>query len=190
MSESDELIRVLTKRIAEQIDMDNISSALRVVANEALKLSVDTSGLTIAANQFAKSLSILNKSHSESEYVSDEACNLADQIVDQVEINPIFDNCTFNFNVPEKDNRWTRNQIMTLISLIAAILFGVIGVYQNWDKEELHNTDMLENQSATSIEEFNDILTVASKLAQIMADSSDITTDVFISDKTNDSLKQ
>lgn len=139
MSESDELIRVLTKRIAEQIDMDNISNVLRVVANEALKLSVDTSGIVNIANQTIKALHAVKI---DNECVPNEVKHSADQLVSIArEINDDQE------NIPNCDNL-TNSKLKQILIFLFPLFVALIPVIQN----EVHF--QIEQEQRTEDKEF------------------------------------
>lgn len=192
MSETNELLQTIAKQILEQnqIDVEGISKALQTVADQALKTSIDTSGMIVAANKILKSLHVLDSLSDtvKEEYVSDEASELANQIVDKVEINPVFNNCTFNINVPEKSNKWTRDQIIGLIAVILALIFGAINVYQNIDKGSA-DSKKSTTQIDTAAHNLDSILTSTSELIQITTNDINVSPNVSMNFKTDKSIK-
>ena len=129
--------------------------------------------LSKSLDHLKSSYSSVSSSPNQEETVSDEACDLANGIVDRIETHPVFNNCTFNINVPERSNNWTRSEIFTLIGVILTLVFGVINVYQNIDKENSSKPKDSTSQVDTSISDLDSILANTSKLIQSTTDNID-----------------
>lgn len=184
MSESNDIIQAFVKNVFERnnVDIETLSIASRKMAASAFEASkVDFTSIQIAAKQMLKVLEASKKldDKTKNQYVSDEASNLANDIVYKLEDSPTFKDCTFNINVPEKSNKWTRSEIFTLIGVILTLVFGVIGVYQNTDKENLSKSKDFTSQVDTSISDLDSILASTSKLIQSTTDNIDTIPDAI-----------
>lgn len=127
MSESNDIIQAFVKNVFERnnVDIETLSIASRKMAASAFEASkVDFTSIQIAAKQMLKVLEASKKldDKTKNQYVSDEASNLANDIVYKLEDSPTFKDCTFNINVPEKSNKWTLKDTIGLISLIVDII--------------------------------------------------------------------
>ena len=111
------------------------------------------------------SYSSVSSSPNQEETVSNEACNMANEIVDKIETDSVFNNCTFNVNVPEKSNKWTRSEILSLIQLIIAIIALVAGCLHSPSEESTVTDDFMQ--------EVNQLIISTNKLANLSVDSVD-----------------
>lgn len=127
MTESNDIIQSFVKNVFEHndVDFEALSVATKKMAESAFEASkVDFTSIQIAAKQMLKVLEASKKldDKTKNQYVSDEANNLANDIVYKLEDSPTFKDCTFNINVPEKSNKWTLKDTIELISLIVDII--------------------------------------------------------------------
>ena len=175
------------EELAKLIQFNTLSKAIKSIdrMNEALRKSSvnlrfkcenmfpNLMTLSKSLDHLKSSYSSVSSSPNQEETVSDEACDLANGIVDRIETHPVFNNCTFNINVPERSNNWTRSEIFTLIGVILTLVFGVINVYQNIDKENSSKPKDSTSQVDTSISDLDSILANTSKLIQSTTDNID-----------------
>lgn len=178
MTESNDIIQSFVKNVFEHndVDFEALSVAAKKMAESAFEASkVNITGIETAARQMLKVLELSKTfdDKTKNQYVSTEASNLANDIVYKLEGNPTFKDCTFNINVPENSKRWTRSDIFALISVILTLVFGVINVYQNIDKENSSKPKDSTSQVDTSISDFDSILASTSKLIQSTTDNID-----------------
>lgn len=122
--------------------------------------------LSKSLDHLKSSYSSVSSSPNQEETVSDEARDLANGIVDQMETDLVFNNCTFNINIPEKSNKWTRSEILSLIQLIIAIIALVIGC--------LHSPSEESNVTDDFTQEVNQLIVDTNKLANLCVDSIDL----------------
>lgn len=121
--------------------------------------------LSKSLDHLKSSYSSVSSSPNQEETVSDEACDAANEIVDRIETHPVFNNCTFNINVPERSNNWTRSEILSLIQLILTILTLVTGC--------IHSPSEESNVTDNFMQEVNQLIVDANKLANLSVDSVD-----------------
>lgn len=112
------------------------------------------------------SYSFVSSSPNQEETVSNEACDAANEIVDKIETDPVFNNCTFNINVPERSNKWTRSEILSLIQLIIALIALVAGC--------IHSPSEESNVADNFTQEVNQLIIDTNKLANLSVDSVDL----------------
>lgn len=112
------------------------------------------------------SYSFVSSSPNQEETVSNEARDAANEIVDKIETDPVFNNCTFNINVPERSNKWTRSEILSLIQLIIALIALVAGC--------IHSPSEESNVADNFTQEVNQLIIDTNKLANLSVDSVDL----------------
>lgn len=112
------------------------------------------------------SYSSVSSSPNQEETVPNEACDAANEIVDRLESNPVFSNCTFNINVPERSNNWTRSEILSLIQLIIAIIALVAGCIYSPSEES--------NVADSFTQEVHQLIIDTNKLTNLCVDSIDL----------------
>lgn len=172
MTESNDIIQSFVKNVFEHndVDFEALSVAAKKMAESAFEASkVNITGIESAARQMLKVLEASKKldDKTKNQYVSDEASNLANNIVYRLEDSPTFK------DVPENSKHWTRSEIFALISIILTLVFGVINAYQNIDKENSSKAKDSTSQVDTSISDFDSILASTSKLIQSTTDNID-----------------
>lgn len=101
MTESNDIIQSFVKNVFEHndVDFESLSVAAKKMAESAFEASkVDFTSIQIAAKQMLKVLETSKKldDKTKNQYVSDEANNLANDIVYKLEDIPTFKDCTFN----------------------------------------------------------------------------------------------
>lgn len=121
--------------------------------------------LSKSLDHLKSSYSSVSSSPNQEETVSNETCDVANEIVNRIETHPVFNNCTFNINVPEKSNNWTRSEILSLIQLIIAIIALVTGC--------LHGPSEESNVTDDFTQEVNQLIVDTNKLANLSVDSVD-----------------
>lgn len=178
MTESNDIIQSFVKNVFEHndVDFEALSVATKKMAESAFEASkVNITGIESAARQMLRVLEASKKldDKTKNQYVSDEASNLANDIVCKLEYSPTFKDCTFNINVPENSKHWTRSDVFALINIILTLVFGVINAYQNVDKENSSKPKDSTSQVDTSISDFDSILASTSKLIQSTTDNID-----------------
>lgn len=105
MTESNDIIQSFVKNVFEHndVDFEALSVATKKMAESAFEASeVNITGIESAARQMLRVLEASKKldDKTKNQYVSDEASNLANDIVCKLEYSPTFKDCTFNINVP------------------------------------------------------------------------------------------
>ena len=168
MTESNDIIQSFVKNVFEHndVDFEALSVATKKMAESAFEASkVDFTSIQIAAKQMLKVLGTSKKldDKTKNQYVSDEASNLANNIVYRLEYSPTFKDCTFNINVPENSKHWTRSEIISLIQLIVAILAFVAGYVYSPPQES--------NVADDFTQEVNQLIVDTNKLANLSVDS-------------------
>ena len=171
MTESNDIIQSFVKNVFEHndVDFEALSVAAKKMAESAFEASkVNITGIESAARQMLRVLEASKKldDKTKNQYVSDEASELANGIVYKLEDSSIFKDCTFNINVPEKSNKWTRSEILSLIQLIVAILAFVAGCIYNPSDES--------NIADDFTQEINQLIISTNKLANFSVDSVDL----------------
>lgn len=121
--------------------------------------------LSKSLDRLKSSYSSVSSSPNQEETVPKEARDAANEIVDRLESDSVFNNCTFNINVPEKSNNWTRSEILSLIQLILAIITLVAGC--------IHSPSEESNVADNFMQEVNQLIVDANKLANLSVDSVD-----------------
>ena len=171
MSESNDIIQAFVRNVFERnnVDIEALSIASRKMAASAFEASkVDFTSIQIAAKQMLKALETSKKIDDKikNQYVSDEASELANDIVYKLEDSPTFKDCTFYINVPEKSNKWTRSEILSLIQLIVAILAFAAGY--------IYNPSNNSNVTDDFTQEINQLIIDTNELANLSVDSIDL----------------
>lgn len=172
MTESNDIIQSFVKNVFEHndVDFEALSVATKKMAESAFEASkVNITGIESAARQMLRVLEASKKldDKTKNQYVSDEANNLANDIVYKLEDSPTFKDCTFNINVPENSKHWTRSEIISLIQLIVAILAFVAGcIYSPSDES---------NVADDFAQEVNQLIVDTNKLANLSVDSVNLT---------------
>lgn len=110
MTESNDIIQSFVKNVFEHndVDFEALSVATKKMAESAFEASkVNITGIESAARQMLKVLEASKKldDKTKNQYVSDEASELANDIVYKLEDSPTFKDCTFNINVPENSKQ-------------------------------------------------------------------------------------
>lgn len=162
-----------TLRKGSVISLNTPDATLKAI--ESIQRSIDSFKCeTMFPNlmSLSKSLDCLKSSYSsvssspnQEETVPNEARDAANEIVDRLESDSVFNNCTFNINVPEKSNNWTRSEILSLIQLILAIITLVAGC--------IHSPSEESNVADNFMQEVNQLIVDANKLANLSVDSVD-----------------
>lgn len=162
-----------TLRKGSVISLNTPDATLKAI--ESIQMSIDSFKCeTMFPNlmSLSKSLDCLKSSYSsvssspnQEETVPNEARDAANEIVDRLESDSVFNNCTFNINVPEKSNNWTRSEILSLIQLILAIITLVAGC--------IHSPSEESNVADNFMQEVNQLIVDANKLANLSVDSVD-----------------
>lgn len=170
MTESNDIIQSFVKNVFEHndVDFEALSIATKKMAESAFEASkVNITGIEVAARQMLKVLEASKKldDKAKNQYVSTEASNLANDIVYKLEDSPTFKDCTFNINVPEKSNKWTRAEVLSLIQLIIAIIALVAGCIHSPSEESTVTDDFMH--------EVNQLVINTNKLANLSVDSID-----------------
>lgn len=164
-----------TLRKGSVISLNTPEATLKAI--ESIQKSIDSfkcetmfpnlMSLSKSLDRLKSSYSSVSSSPNQEETVSDEACDLANGIVDKMETDLVFNNCTFNINVPERSNKWTRSEILSLIQLIVAILAFVAGcIYSPSDES---------NVADDFTQEVNQLIVDTNKLANLSVDSVNLT---------------
>ena len=122
--------------------------------------------LSKSLDRLKSSYSSVSSSPNQEETVPNEACDLANEIVNKMETDLVFNNCTFNINVPERSNKWTRSEILSLIQLIIAIIALVTGC--------IHSPSEASNVTDDFTQEVNQLIVDTNKLANLCVDSIDL----------------
>lgn len=122
--------------------------------------------LSKSLDRLKSSYSSVSSSPNQEETVPNEACDLANEIVNKMETDLVFNNCTFNINVPERSNKWTRSEILSLIQLIIAIIALVTGC--------IHSPSEESNVTDDFTQEVNQLIVDTNKLANLCVDSIDL----------------
>ena len=136
-------------------------------AFEASKVNI--TGIETAARQMIKVLEASKKldDKTKNQYVSDEANNLANDIVYKLEDIPTFKDFTFNINVPEKSNKWTLKDTIGLISLIVEIISLCIA-FTSMNSAPSSTVEM----SDEILQEIDKITIDTSKLSEFVLDAN------------------
>lgn len=168
MTESNDIIQSFVKNVFEHndVDFEALSVATKKMAESAFEASkVNITGIESAARQMLKVLEASKKldDKTKNQYVSDEASNLANDIVYKLEDSPTFKDCTFNINVPENSRHWTRSEIFSLIQLIVAILTFIAGYVYSPPQES--------NVADDFTQEINQLIVDTNDLANLSVDS-------------------
>lgn len=122
--------------------------------------------LSKSLDHLKSSYSSVSSSPNQEETVSNEACDAANEIVDRIEMDPVFNSCTFNINVPERSNKWTRSEILSLIQLIIAIIALVAGC--------IHIPSEGSNIADNFTQEVDQLIIDTNKLTNLCVDSIDL----------------
>lgn len=168
MTESNDIIQSFVKNVFEHndVDFEALSAAAKKMAESAFEASkVNITGIESAARQMLRVLEASKKldDKTKNQYVSDEASNLANDIVYRLEDSPTFKDCIFNINVPENSKHWTRSEIISLIQLIVAILAFVAGYVYSPPQES--------NVADDFTQEVNQLIVDTNELANLSVDS-------------------
>ena len=172
MTESNDIIQSFVKNVFEHndVDFEALSVATKKMAESAFEASkVDFTSIQIAAKQMLKVLETSKKldDKTKNQYVSDEANNLANDIVYKLEDIPTFKDCTFNINVPEKSNKWTLKDTIDLISLIVEIISLCIA-FTSMNSAPSSTVEM----SNEILQEIDKITIDTSKLSEFVLDAN------------------
>lgn len=172
MTESNGIIQSFAKNVFERnnVDIEALSIASRKMAASAFEASkVDFTSIQIAAKQMLKVLETSKKldDKAKNQYVSDEASELANDIVYKLEDSPTFKDCTFNINVPEKSNKWTLKDTIGLISLIVEIISLCIA-FTSMNSAPSSTVEM----SDEILQEIDKITINTSKLSEFVLDAN------------------
>lgn len=162
-----------TLRKGSVISLNTPDATLKAI--ESIQRSIDSfkcetmfpnlMSLSKSLDRLKSSYSSVSSSPNQEETVPNEACDAANEIVDRLESDSVFNNCTFNINVPEKSNNWTRSEILSLIQLILAIITLVAGC--------IHSPSEKSNVADNFMQEVNQLIVDANKLANLSVDSVD-----------------
>lgn len=162
-----------TLRKGSVISLNTPDATLKAI--ESIQRSIDSfkcetmfpnlMSLSKSLDRLKSSYSSVSSSPNQEETVPNEARDAANEIVDRLESDSVFNNCTFNINVPEKSNNWTRSEILSLIQLILAIITLVAGCIHSPSEE----SDVADN----FMQEVNQLIVDANKLANLSVDSVD-----------------
>lgn len=172
MTESNDIIQSFVKNVFEHndVDFEALSVAAKKMAESAFEASkVDFTSIQIAAKQMLKVLETSKKldDKTKNQYVSDEASNLANDIVYKLEDIPTFKDCTFNINVPEKSNKWALKDTIDLISLIVEIISLCIA-FTSMNSAPSSTVEM----SDEILQEIDKITIDTSKLSEFVLDAN------------------
>lgn len=172
MTESNDIIQAFARNVFERndVDIEALSIASRKMAASAFEASkVDFTSIQIAAKQMLKTLETSKKIDDKikNQYVSDEASELANDIVYKLEDSPTFKDCTFNINVPEKSNKWTLKDTIDLISLIVDIIALFIA-FSSMNSSPSSTVEM----SDEIFQEIDKITIDTSKLSEFVLDAN------------------
>lgn len=162
-----------TLRKGSVISLNTPDATLKAI--ESIQRSIDSfkcetmfpnlMSLSKSLDRLKSSYSSVSSSPNQEETVPNEARDAANEIVDRLGSDSVFNNCTFNINVPEKSNNWTRSEILSLIQLILAIITLVAGCIHSPSEE----SDVADN----FMQEVNQLIVDANKLANLSVDSVD-----------------
>ncbi len=162
-----------TLRKGSVISLNTPDATLKAI--ESIQKSIDSfkcetmfpnlMSLSKSLDRLKSSYSSVSSSPNQEETVPNEARDAANVIVDRLESDSVFNNCTFNINVPEKSNNWTRSEILSLIQLILAIITLVAGC--------IHSPSEESNVADNFMQEVNQLIVDANKLANLSVDSVD-----------------
>lgn len=162
-----------TLRKGSVISLNTPDATLKAI--ESIQRSIDSfkcetmfpnlMSLSKSLDRLKSSYSSVSSSPNQEETVPNEARDAANEIVDRLESDSVFNNCTFNINVPEKSNNWTRSEILSLIQLILAIITLVAGC--------IHSPSEESNVADNFMQEVNQLIVDANKLANLSVDSVD-----------------
>lgn len=162
-----------TLRKGSVISLNTPDATLKAI--ESIQRSIDSfkcetmfpnlMSLSKSLDRLKSSYSSVSSSPNQEETVPKEARDAANEIVDRLESDSVFNNCTFNINVPEKSNNWTRSEILSLIQLILAIITLVAGC--------IHSPSEESNVADNFMQEVNQLIVDANKLANLSVDSVD-----------------
>jgi hypothetical protein len=162
-----------TLRKGSVISLNTPDATLKAI--ESIQKSIDSfkcetmfpnlMSLSKSLDRLKSSYSSVSSSPNQEETVPNEARDAANEIVDRLESDSVFNNCTFNINVPEKSNNWTRSEILSLIQLILAIITIVAGC--------IHSPSEESNVADNFMQEVNQLIVDANKLANLSVDSVD-----------------
>lgn len=172
MTESNDIIQSFVKNVFEHndVDFEALSVAAKKMAESAFEASkVNITGIETAARQMLKVLEASKKldDKTKNQYVSDEANNLANDIVYKLEYSPTFKDCAFNINVPEKSNKWTLKDTIDLISLIVEIISLCIA-FTSMNSAPSSTVEM----SDEILQEIDKITIDTSKLSEFVLDAT------------------
>ena len=123
--------------------------------------------LSKSLDHLKSSYSSVSSSPYQEETVSDEACSLANEIVDKMEADPVFNNCTFNITVPERSNNWTRSDTWCLIQVLLTIIGIAITCIQN---QSSGSNSKVADYLTQGI---NQLIVDTNKLANLSIDATD-----------------
>lgn len=162
-----------TLRKGSVISLNTPDATLKAI--ESIQKSIDSfkcetmfpnlMSLSKSLDRLKSSYSSVSSSPNQEETVPNEARDAANEIVDRLASDSVFNNCTFNINVPEKSNNWTRSEILSLIQLILAIITLVAGC--------IHSPSEESNVADNFMQEVNQLIVDANKLANLSVDSVD-----------------
>lgn len=134
-----------TLRKGSVISLNTPDATLKAI--ESIQKSIDSfkcetmfpnlMSLSKSLDRLKSSYSSVSSSPNQEETVPNEARDAANEIVDRLESDSVFNNCTFNINVPEKSNNWTRSEILSLIQLILAIITLVAGCIHSHQRNQM-----------------------------------------------------
>lgn len=172
MTESNDIIQSFVKNVFEHndVDFEALSVAAKKMAESAFEASkVDFTSIQIAARQMLRVLEASKKldDKTKNQYVSDEASELANDIVYKLEDSPTFKDCTFNINVPETSNKWTLKDTIGLISLIVEIISLFIA-FTSMNSAPSSTVEM----SDEILQEIDKITIDTSKLSEFVLDAN------------------
>lgn len=172
MTESNDIIQSFVKNVFEHndVDFETLSVAAKKMAESAFEASkVNITGIETAARQMLKVLELSKTfdDRTKNQYVSDEASELANDIVYKLEDSPTFKDCTFNINVPETSNKWTLKDTIGLISLIVEIISLCIA-FTSMNSAPSSTVEM----SDEILQEIDKITIDTSKLSEFVLDAN------------------
>ena len=163
-----------TLRKGSVISLNTPEATLKAI--ESIQKSIDSfkcenmfpnlMSLSKSLDRLKSSYSSVSSSPNQEETVPNEACDAANEIVDRLESDPVFSNCTFNINVPERSNNWTRSEILSLIQLIIAIIALVAGCIYSPSEES--------NVADSFAQEVHQLIIDTNKLTNLCVDSIDL----------------
>lgn len=163
-----------TLRKGSVISLNTPEATLKAI--ESIQKSIDSfkcenmfpnlMSLSKSLDRLKSSYSSVSSSPNQEETVPNEACDAANEIVDRLESDPVFSNCTFNINVPERSNNWTRSEILSLIQLIIAIIALVAGCIYSPSEES--------NVADSFTQEVHQLIIDTNKLTNLCVDSIDL----------------